>query len=174
MDLAAGESLSTVIRRRQSLPETSQKRGVVGWEWSLPIIEQLLDVLMLAHERGIVHRDLKPDNIMVDLAGNAPDIKVLDFGIAKIMNEASEQAVEPDGLSGLTVAGSVIGTLQYMAPEQAAGDEVDGRVDLYATGVIFYQLITGRLPINAETMAKLIYAVTPPPPVSARDAAPPA
>ena len=119
------------------------------------LLSQVLAALSVAHDLGIFHRDLKPENIMIVRSrgddGQAVDIvKVCDFGIAKIL--------EPDGpptpLNGPrrhTTAGIVVGTPDYMSPEQARGQAVDGRSDLYSVGVILYELLTGRLPFQATT-----------------------
>ena len=124
---------------------------------------QLCDALHHAHGLGIVHRDLKPENVMLmprrDGAGVVP--KIMDFGIAKV-------AQEGDGKK-LTQAGMVFGTPQYMAPEQAAGSAVDARADLYALGVILYEMATGRCPFQSENVSTLLmmHLTQPPPPLEA-------
>lgn len=123
------------------------------------VLSQVCDALHAAHARGIVHRDLKPDNIfLVRRKRNAPFVKVLDFGIAKLADAHMPQ----------THAGIIVGTPEYMAPEQSLGRGVDGRADLYALGVIAYQLLTGRLPFNDEGLAAQLVAhqLRPPPPPS--------
>ncbi len=108
------------------------------------IMDQVLGALDEAHAQGIVHRDLKPSNIMLASRRGDPDfVKVCDFGIAKA--QTSREG------AGLTMKGLVCGTPEYMSPEQARGDEVDGRSDLYAVGVILYQLVTGELPFTASS-----------------------
>jgi eukaryotic-like serine/threonine-protein kinase len=121
-------------------------RAVLRDEWPLDearlcnIIAQVLSALSEAHAHNVIHRDLKPENIMVEPRHGEPDfVKVLDFGIAKIMDSE---------LPGLTRADVVCGTPQYMAPEQATGSSLDNRCDLYAVGVILYQLATGQLPFD--------------------------
>ncbi|HEY6725985.1 MAG TPA: protein kinase, partial [Polyangiaceae bacterium] len=132
-----------------------------------PLMVQLLQGLAAAHNAGILHRDLKPDNIFVSPAGHA---KVLDFGIAKLQpNIAAVQAG--------TSTGSLLGTPHYMSPEQALGQTVDARSDLYAMGVILYEVLTGRRPFDAPTLYELLrqqVELDPPPPSTLRPDLPPA
>ncbi len=114
---------------------------------------QILDGLDAAHQAGVVHRDLKPDNIMLvvpnsDDEADRPIIKLMDFGIARVRMD--------DDAETLTRAGEVYGTPHYMAPEQAAGDEVDRRADLYATGIILFVMLTGRPPYEDDKTARVI------------------
>lgn len=124
------------------------------------IVQQILSALAAAHEAGVVHRDLKPSNIVLD-SKNADRVRVLDFGLAKVLRGTS------DSLVALTQQNMVFGTPEYMAPEQARGDEVDARADIYAAGVILYELLTGKVPFEANTpigvmTAHLTEPVTPP------------
>jgi serine/threonine protein kinase len=119
------------------------------------LTEQIAAALDYAHLRGIVHRDLKPTNILLDDLGNA---YLTDFGIAKLL---------AGGTTGLTATGQVMGTPTYMAPEQWRSEPVDGRTDVYALGVIVYQMLLGQVPFSAETPHSLMYLhldAAPPPP----------
>jgi len=120
MEFVQGETLGEIIGRRRTLPLPRK----------VELIEELCDGLGFAHKAGIVHRDIKPANIMIDGSGS---LKILDFGIAR----AAEA-------SGLTQAGMLIGTLNYMSPEQVNGDTVDHRSDIFAVGAVFYELIAYR------------------------------
>ncbi len=127
---------------------------------ALHVGRQIATALSRAHQLKIVHRDLKPENVMlVDRDGDASFVKVLDFGIAKIslgevIGEA-QAAAEP-GKPVLTQAGMVYGTPEYMAPEQALGQPVDSRADLYALGVMLYEMLTGRRPFEADSKVALL------------------
>jgi serine/threonine-protein kinase len=115
------------------------------------ILEQACDALQAAHQHGVVHRDLKPENIILVRRGrNEQFVKLLDFGIAKLF--ATELAGQQ------TVAGMIMGTPEFMAPEQTSGQPVDGRTDLYALGVIAYELATGKLPFTSPNLADLFIA----------------
>jgi serine/threonine-protein kinase len=121
------------------------------------IARQIASALERSHELGIIHRDLKPENIMLaPKQGDADFVKILDFGLAKLAPEALEQ-IEADGPDKvLTRHGSVFGTPRYMAPEQCIGDEVDGRTDLYALGLIMYEALTGQHPFDEREPRKMI------------------
>ncbi|MCP3138841.1 protein kinase domain-containing protein [Pyxidicoccus xibeiensis] len=121
------------------------------------VLAQVCDALQAAHARGIIHRDLKPDNVFLVRRGRSmPFVKVLDFGIAKLADARMPQ----------THAGIIVGTPEYMAPEQSLGRRLDGRADLYAVGVIAYQLVTGKLPFDDEGLTAQLVAhqMRPPPP----------
>jgi serine/threonine protein kinase len=119
---------------------------------ALHVLRQIASALVKAHGLGIVHRDLKPENVMLlERAGQADFVKVLDFGIAKITEGDLERMSGPK-----TEVGMVYGTPEYMAPEQALGQNIDGRADLYAVGVIAFELLTGHRPFHAENKLALL------------------
>jgi HAMP domain-containing protein/predicted Ser/Thr protein kinase len=138
MEYVEGKSLKDLIRERGRLPAS-----IV-----LPIAKQLCRALEVSHDEGVIHRDIKPQNMVVQGDGV---LKVMDFGIARL-------ATRPRG-AGHTEAGMVVGTPEYMAPEQLLGDELDARADLYATGVVLYECLVGTVPITAETPIALIARV---------------
>ena len=137
------------------------QRGRPPWFEALDIWLQVAGAVEAAHKKGIVHRDLKPDNIFLVPAPEGVFVKVLDFGIAKLMG---------DGAMGMskTVTGMPIGTPTYMSPEQAGGTMVDHRTDLYAFGVILFECIAGRPPFQSPTLVQLLTAhiSEPPPPIA--------
>jgi serine/threonine protein kinase/tetratricopeptide (TPR) repeat protein len=136
MDYVEGRDLKSIINERGSIPAAE----------AVPIAQQICKGLEAAHVEGVVHRDLKPQNIMVDDAGR---VWLMDFGLARSME-----------LSGLTRTGVLMGTPDYMSPEQARAEKVDARSDLFSLGIIFFEVLTGRLPFQADTlMAKLLQRV---------------
>jgi eukaryotic-like serine/threonine-protein kinase len=150
----------------ETLEEKLQK-GPLPIEQVLPYGMQIADALDKAHRQGIIHRDLKPANIMITRSG----VKLLDFGLAKL--QASTQPVAgvsmlPTEQRSLTAEGSIIGTLQYMSPEQLEGREADARTDLFAMGVVLYEMATGRKAFTGKSQASLIAAIlsSEPPPIS--------
>src|SRR5450755_566635 len=137
-------------------------RGSFEVERALHITRQIASALSAAHLQGIVHRDLKPENVMLVEKGGDPDfVKVLDFGIAKVpIGEA-----ELKGGGPLTKAGMVFGTPEYMAPEQALGQNVDGRADLYALGVILFEMLSGVRPFTSQSSVGILgQQLSKPPP----------
>ena len=145
------------------------KKGALPLDQALEYGIQIADGLDTAHRAGIAHRDLKPPNVMLTQSG----IKLLDFGLAKLIadNESvSEGSDAPTRQQNLTKEQSIIGTLQYMAPEQLEGKTVDVRADVWAFGALVYEMLTGRKAFSGETQASLIAAIMKhqPPPVSER------
>lgn len=115
----------------------------IDWHAAIEFSAKLLDGLSAAHKVGILHRDIKTDNILVTEDGG---LKVLDFGIAKLSTQV-----------GMTVAGDILGTVEYMAPEQMLGEPLDARCDIYSTGVVLYQLLTGKLPFQGDAPVTVLY-----------------
>lgn len=138
LELMEGEALNEAIKRWKVL---DAKKAVA-------IMIPVCDVLEAAHALGVVHRDLKPGNIMLLGGQSGVQVKVLDFGLARVMPKKSPDETQP---KELTRPGSTLGTPSYMAPEQVRGSRVDGRADVYAAGVILYELVSGTLPIIGET-----------------------
>jgi serine/threonine-protein kinase len=154
MELLKGHDLHEEIARARMAGQ------LLPWERCKRIFLQICSALGAAHALGIVHRDLKPENIyLVDFLGDPDFVKLLDFGIAK-------QTEVAEGERKLTRTGMLFGTPEYMSPEQARGETVDQRVDVYAMGCILFQLVTGRVPFEAENfMGVLTMHLTEPPPV---------
>jgi serine/threonine protein kinase/Tol biopolymer transport system component len=151
MELLEGESLSDRI---QSIPLPLDKILDIGI--------QVTDGLAVAHSKGIVHRDLKPGNIFVTTRGQA---KILDFGLAKLARDR-QAALETVGGEAPTMArpqltspGSSVGTVAYMSPEQARGDDLDGRSDLFSLGAVLYEMATGRVPFEGKTSAVVFQGI---------------
>jgi eukaryotic-like serine/threonine-protein kinase len=148
MEFVRGETLLARLRRARRLP----------WTEAVAVLGQLLDALDYAHRQGVIHRDMKPANVLVRADG---PVKVTDFGIARVL-----------GTSRATRVGHIVGTLDYMSPEQVRGEEVDGRADLYAVGILLYQLLTGQVPFRATTDYGVMMQHLQAPPPSARLLAP--
>jgi len=156
MELLDGESLADRIRR-----------GPVDIDALLTLGLQIVDALESAHSKGIVHRDLKPANIFVTSRGQA---KILDFGLAKIdRRDGTEPSSMMTAVRGeeLTSAGSTVGTVYYMSPEQARGQVTDVRTDLFSFGAVLYQMATGSLPFQGETSAVVFESILNREPVAA-------
>ena len=166
MELLEGESLN---ERLLSRPLTNDQ--------ILDIAIQVSDALDAAHRKGIIHRDIKPANIFITTRGRA---KVLDFGLAKLAREHEQTAVAAGATLDsplLTSPGATVGTVAYMSPEQARGEEVDARTDLFSFGAVLYQMATGRLPFEGPTSAVIFHAIlekTPTPPAELSSTLPPA
>lgn len=153
----------------ETLAHRLDQYGKIHWETMALIATQVCHSLTEAHAIGLVHRDLKPENIMlIPVAGDPNFVKVLDFGIAKMQKDPARP-----GEASLTEAGMIMGTPTYMAPEQAKGEEVDARSDIYALGVLMYESLTGHAPFQDETAMKVLVAhIKDPVPPFARFAAP--
>ncbi len=152
MEHLEGRSLKEVVRQEAPLDPLR----------AIDLTLQILKAARFAHKRGIVHRDLKPHNVIVDDEGRA---KVTDFGIARA------------GASDMTETGSIMGTAQYLSPEQAQGHAVSAQSDLYAVGVILWELLTGRVPFDGDTAVTIALkqvTETPPPPSAVEPRVPPA
>jgi serine/threonine protein kinase len=149
MEYLEGEDLAT----------TSEREGALPWRRAVRMISQIAEALAAAHAQGVIHRDMKPENCFRIRRGGDPDfIKVLDFGIAKIIEEDYDYDQPSNTGSGL------LGTPEYVAPELVRGIRPDHRVDIYAVGVIFYRLLTGKLPIQGDSfMATLTAHLMEPP-----------
>ncbi len=148
MEYLPGRSLKMVVREQGPMPPAE----------AIEIVIQILRAAKFAHKRGIIHRDLKPHNVILDEEGRA---KVTDFGIARA------------GASDMTLTGSIMGTAQYLSPEQAQGQPVSETSDVYAVGIVLYELLTGTVPFDGETAVSIALqqVSAEPPPPSARNAA---
>src|SRR5712671_4077580 len=127
MEYVDGEDMRSMLR----------KHGKFSAQDAIPMIEQVCRALDSAHSEGVIHRDLKPQNIMRDKQGR---IVVMDFGLARSLGD-----------SGMTQTGAIVGTMEYMSPEQALGSQLDQRSDIFSVGLIFYELLTGKSPYHADT-----------------------
>src|SRR5438128_1063842 len=142
MEYVAGRSLKKIVREQGALEPAA----------AIDIVTQILRAARFAHGRSVIHRDLKPHNVILDEEGRA---RVTDFGIARA------------GASDMTLTGSIMGTAQYLSPEQAQGQPVSGASDLYSVGVILYELLTGAVPFEGETAVAIAFkqvAADPRPP----------
>ncbi|MFB6642828.1 protein kinase domain-containing protein [Streptomyces chartreusis] len=140
MEYIEGRPLSSVF------DEDVRQLGAVPADKALKITADVLAALEISHEMGLVHRDIKPGNVMLNKRGV---VKVMDFGIARAMQS---------GVTSMTQTGMVVGTPQYLSPEQALGRAVDARSDLYSVGIMLFQLVTGRLPFDADSPLAIAYA----------------
>ena len=154
MELVEGEDLSQRIAR-----------GPIPVDEALPIARQIAEALEAAHEQGIIHRDLKPANIKVRPDGT---VKVLDFGLAKAMEQGSGIGDQGSGAlansptittPAMTQAGIILGTAAYMAPEQARGKTVDKRADIWAFGVVLFEMLAGRRPFVGDDISLTLASV---------------
>jgi serine/threonine protein kinase len=168
MEFLEGETLTDRIAKGPLPLETVLRYGI-----------EISDALEKAHRQGIVHRDLKPGNVMITKSG----IKLVDFGLAKLAGPppgsvvSSLSVLPTQAEAGLTAQGTILGTFQYMAPEQLEGGEADGRTDIFALGLLIYEMATGKKPFSGKSQASLMGAIMhsePPSVSSARPMTPPA
>jgi eukaryotic-like serine/threonine-protein kinase len=149
MELVEGEDLSERIRR-----------GQVPIDEALPVARQIADALQAAHEHGVIHRDLKPANIKLRPDGT---VKVLDFGLAKAVEPAGNPAAVPDTPTittpAMTRAGIILGTAAYMSPEQARGNPLDARTDIWAFGCVLYEMLTGRRAFAGDDVSDVLASI---------------
>ena len=131
MELVKGKTLKEIIK----------KDGTLSWKWAVNIAIQIASALEVAHKNGIIHRDIKPHNIIITEDGVA---KVTDFGIAKAVSNST-----------MTAFGTTIGSVHYFSPEQAKGGITDAKSDLYSLGVVMYEMLTGKVPFDADTPASI-------------------
>ena len=161
MEYVEGETLAQRLEDGP-LPLPLALRSAIG----------IADALDHAHRHGVVHRDLKPGNIML-----TPDsVKLLDFGLAKLKERDEQVLTDPTQSARLTEVGTILGTVPYMAPEQIEGREVDARTDLFAVGVVLYEMVCGRRPFTGNSRASVMAAIVtaePPPLTSLLPQAPP-
>ena len=145
MEYVEGRSLADVMKEQRVLP----------LEFAVSVAAQIAVALYSAHGKGIIHRDLKPENILLtNKDGNYPFVKIVDFGISKILQA---DAKPDERLRTLTKSGAIFGTPEYMSPEQAAGESVEPASDIYALGVIMYEMLTGRLPFFDDNYMKILH-----------------
>ncbi len=142
-DVSFGETLQYIVMEHIegiTLKQYIQKKGVIDFREAVHFVSQILKALEHAHTRGVVHRDIKPQNIM--LLSDNKTIKVADFGIARFGNKSDTKTMSD---------GSAIGSVHYISPEQAKGDIVDNRTDIYSVGVVLYEMVTGQLPFQSDS-----------------------
>jgi predicted Ser/Thr protein kinase len=142
--------LAMEMLRGRSLHHIEKSEGHMDPDRVLRVIDQVAEALGEAHQNGIVHRDMKPENVFIERRADDDYVKVLDFGIAKMITDDRGQAA-------LTAVGQTLGTLEFMSPEQLRGQPLDGRSDIYALGIMAYEMLTGDLPFkDAKTPVQII------------------
>jgi serine/threonine protein kinase len=159
MELLRGQTLTQRLRY-----------GKMDIEEAVAILDQIAEAMEAAHKVPIVHRDLKPDNVFLEDNSDGPEVKILDFGIAKLAGEAQPSGDAPgDEAARMRTTGGLVGTPHYMAPEQARAQLVGTPADLYAFGLIAFEMLAGRPPFEAESAAEILVAhlQTPPPQLKA-------
>jgi TolB-like protein len=142
MPVVEGETLQARLRARP-----------LSIEESLDVAAGIADALAAAHARGILHRDIKPANLMLNARG---EVRVMDFGLARFTVEP--RSSDADTFAGLTAVGATVGTAAYMSPEQARGDRVDARTDIFSLGVVLYEMVAGRRPFDGGSFAEIVAA----------------
>jgi serine/threonine-protein kinase len=139
MELAQGRSLRNLIRNEKKF----------DYLRAVNIVRQICGAVDAAHRSGVIHRDLKPDNILIEKVNDTERVKVLDFGIAKLKETKTD--------AFLTQAGTIIGTPQYMSPEQCQGKHLDPSADIYSIGIILYEMLSGDVPFDGESTLQVVY-----------------
>lgn len=149
MDLLRGKSLAEVLKERDYLP----------YDEACHIFKQVCEAMQEAHNRGVIHRDIKPENIMLDYTERSVNVKVVDFGIAKFVQE------QDDTIGKITKTGTVCGSPTYMSPEQCDDNQVDHRSDIYSLGIVIYETITGKVPFSGPDIYNVMtmHVKDPPP-----------
>ena len=154
MELVHGQSLRSVMR----------KEGQLDYLRAVNIVLQICGALDAAHRGGVIHRDLKPDNILIENVHDTERVKVLDFGIAKLKETKTD--------AFLTLAGTIIGTPQYMSPEQCQGKNLDPSSDIYSIGVLLYEMLSGEVPFDGDSAIQVVYNQLHAPPRSLSELSP--
>jgi predicted Ser/Thr protein kinase len=144
MELVRGEDLRRVLQREGRLEPAR----------AIPLLSTVCAAIEAAHREGVLHRDLKPENIL--LPGGDTAVKVLDFGVAKVMADRAEAPTAPEAVTMVTAAGMIVGTPAYMAPEQFHGAPPDARTDVFSLGVIAYEMLSGELPFGRGSLADVV------------------
>lgn len=145
MQYVEGETLSTLIREKR-----------ITIDEGFPIAVQIVDAIAAAHNNDVIHRDIKPGNVIITADG---EVKVLDFGLAKIVHDRNKPATTSDRLTQATQKGLILGTIAYMSPEQHKGEELDYRTDVFSLGTVLYELTTGEHPFERKSNAETVTAI---------------
>jgi serine/threonine-protein kinase len=145
IEMAGVHAISMEYFPGQDLSRLIRKTGPLGAARTVTIARQICEGLAAAHQEGIIHRDIKPPNVLVNDDGV---VKIVDFGLASMAHNPGSQ---------LTRSGIIIGTPQYMAPEQITGDKTDARTDLYALGIVMFEMLTGAQPYQAENAVNILF-----------------
>lgn len=160
MDMGEHDGAPFLVMERlqgESLADAIARQGTLEPRRAAQILCEVLDTLAAAHAEGILHRDLKPENVFLARKGEHTTVKILDFGVAKFIGDDAERV-------RLTRTGALVGTPAYMSPEQARGLEVDERSDVWAAGVLLYEMLSGKLPYEAPNFNAMLVAIATTPP----------